>query len=261
MSDPNTAAQDPIFWLHHANIDRLWAEWLRSPTPHTNPTESRWLQQAFEFGSGAWRTSLATDAVLDSRSSPLRYRYDEEPVTAVPVVPRPIPPRPGLEAAVRRGPPEVIGATQGQIALGPAPTHAEIEVAEARAAGLESFAGDRQPQRVYLKVENVRGTELSAGSFHVYVNAPAKPSAAELEDHLAGTISLFGLEQASRRTERHAGEGLSFSFDITDLVRRLQAAQTWNPKKLRVTFAPIADSSDRVYPGDLKVGRVSLYRG
>jgi tyrosinase-like protein len=23
MSDPDTAAQDPIFWLHHANIDRL----------------------------------------------------------------------------------------------------------------------------------------------------------------------------------------------------------------------------------------------
>ena len=24
MSDPRTAALDPIFWLHHANIDRLW---------------------------------------------------------------------------------------------------------------------------------------------------------------------------------------------------------------------------------------------
>jgi Common central domain of tyrosinase len=26
--DPNTAAQDSIFWLHHANIDRLWKRWL-----------------------------------------------------------------------------------------------------------------------------------------------------------------------------------------------------------------------------------------
>ena len=27
MSDPATAALDPIFWLHHCNIDRLWEVW------------------------------------------------------------------------------------------------------------------------------------------------------------------------------------------------------------------------------------------
>ena len=24
MNNPNSAALDPIFWLHHCNIDRLW---------------------------------------------------------------------------------------------------------------------------------------------------------------------------------------------------------------------------------------------
>jgi hypothetical protein len=28
MRDPNTSARDPIFYLHHANIDRLWKRWL-----------------------------------------------------------------------------------------------------------------------------------------------------------------------------------------------------------------------------------------
>ncbi len=27
MSFPDTAALDPIFWLHHCNIDRLWEVW------------------------------------------------------------------------------------------------------------------------------------------------------------------------------------------------------------------------------------------
>src|SRR5215470_1168352 len=27
MTDPDTAARDPIFWLHHCNIDRLWEHW------------------------------------------------------------------------------------------------------------------------------------------------------------------------------------------------------------------------------------------
>ena len=27
MSDVTTAAFDPIFWVHHCNIDRLWSLW------------------------------------------------------------------------------------------------------------------------------------------------------------------------------------------------------------------------------------------
>jgi tyrosinase len=39
MSDPDTAGLDPIFWLHHANIDRLWAVWRQNPTTHVDPTK------------------------------------------------------------------------------------------------------------------------------------------------------------------------------------------------------------------------------
>jgi hypothetical protein len=31
MSTPSTAAADPIFWMHHANLDRLWWVWHRTP--------------------------------------------------------------------------------------------------------------------------------------------------------------------------------------------------------------------------------------
>lgn len=48
MGDPATAAQDPIFWLHHCNIDRLWNSWL-SNGEHTNPTDFAWLDQIYAF--------------------------------------------------------------------------------------------------------------------------------------------------------------------------------------------------------------------
>ena len=42
MSYPDTAGLDPIFWLHHANIDRLWEVWRRSLPTHIAPSEERW---------------------------------------------------------------------------------------------------------------------------------------------------------------------------------------------------------------------------
>src|SRR5438552_3544487 len=132
MSRFETAGRDPIFWLHHANIDRLWAQWLRTKT-HINPPVPQWLNELFEFGNGQWYTQLGARDVLNTTATPLRYRYDDERPRPVRVVPQAA--RRQLEAAVRRGPPEKLGATKRDVPLGPSPTHAEIEVAGPEAAG------------------------------------------------------------------------------------------------------------------------------
>jgi tyrosinase len=73
MSLFETAAQDPIFWLHHSNIDRLWETWRNQPG-HALPTDNAWLRQHFEIGSGTALVSLKVGDVLDSTAAPLRYR-------------------------------------------------------------------------------------------------------------------------------------------------------------------------------------------
>jgi tyrosinase len=38
MSDASVSPADPVFWLHHANLDRLWWVWYNStPGNHQNP--------------------------------------------------------------------------------------------------------------------------------------------------------------------------------------------------------------------------------
>src|SRR6266542_2904093 len=49
MTDPRCAALDPIFWLHHANIDRLWNRWLDLGGGRANPADNAWLSQRFDF--------------------------------------------------------------------------------------------------------------------------------------------------------------------------------------------------------------------
>jgi len=37
LADNDFASYDPIFWFHHANLDRLWARWQRSNPESTMP--------------------------------------------------------------------------------------------------------------------------------------------------------------------------------------------------------------------------------
>lgn len=46
MASVPTAAFDPIFWVHHANIDRIWSEWDCKPDVSWGPSPSaNWLSE------------------------------------------------------------------------------------------------------------------------------------------------------------------------------------------------------------------------
>ncbi len=79
MGDPATAGEDPIFWLHHANIDRLWGRWLAQGNGRRNPTTNAFLNTPFSFvdETGQFVTARGADT-LDPQSQ-LGYRYDDEP--------------------------------------------------------------------------------------------------------------------------------------------------------------------------------------
>ena len=86
MSAFDTAALDPIFWLHHCNLDRLWERWLRAAAgghpPGRNPTDSAWLNRKFELiNRNGNRVKLAVKAVLDIEGQ-LNYTYSGLPTAA-----------------------------------------------------------------------------------------------------------------------------------------------------------------------------------
>jgi polyphenol oxidase len=71
-----TAAKDPVFYTHHGTLDKLWSDWLKASSTHTNPTEAAFGNLTFTFfdENKVWR-SIKASQVLDHERS-LRYVYE-----------------------------------------------------------------------------------------------------------------------------------------------------------------------------------------
>ncbi len=73
MAEFSTVGGDPVFYLHHANIDRLWESWNR--LGNTNPTDPKYLDRKFAYGD---RSGKRVDLAVSSadRTADLDYEYD-----------------------------------------------------------------------------------------------------------------------------------------------------------------------------------------
>lgn len=261
MSAFNTAGLDPIFWLHHCNIDRLWAVWLRRDPTHQNPTEVQWLTDIpFDFHDASGQAVTMTPSqVGDTKAPPLSYDYEDlsDPLGAPPAPPTEAARRPGME---RRRIPEMVGATEQPITLAGESATASVPVSRPTgpaAGGAETSAA---PPRVYLNIENITG-EGQPDSYKVYLNLPQGADPRDHRELYAGLLPMFGVEESSAGGE-HPGSGLHYTLEITDVVRALEAKGDWDPEEMRVTFVPKRRRSaleTAAVSAPVQVGRVSLY--
>lgn len=256
MGKFETAGRDPIFWLHHANLDRLWEAWLLLPG-RENPVTAQWLDQQFKLGSGSWVTTLKVSEMLDTEAQPLDYRYDELPAELVAAAAGGGPAPPPLGGMMdRQTPPELIGASAGSVPLGHGESSTEIDV---RQPVGPLAAADEEPRRIYLKLENVIGSRLAAGSYVVHLDLPGGTAALGHPETRAGVVSLFGVRESSRTDEDHSGTGLSFMLDVTDVATELMRASGGSLDQIRVTFSPLGGASPEETEPDVQVGGVKLF--
>jgi hypothetical protein len=273
MSYPDYAALDPIFYLHHANIDRMWAGWNQR---YSNPKVDGWVKgptvpadRKFVMPMPDGKHWQYTPGDVNSLSQ-LDYGYDNLPSPpAVNLLAQRLTRLGAVAAAskVQEGATvipgknvELVGANQQPLPIKGSGVSTTVRldpgVQRKVTASLAAASETAVPDRVLLNLENVRGVE-DATILDVYINLPegAKPS-----DHpelFAGSVSLFGLRKASAKDEKHAGEGLNLVLDITDIVDALHLKNGLSTDSLTVRIVPANEVRDE---DQITVGRVSIYR-
>ena len=280
MGNPDTAALDPIFWLHHSNVDRLWEVWLAQNGGRANPGPGQWHTAPFVFHDElGTRVALTGDDVLDIGGQ-LGYRYEGVPTTVAaanqefttmadtPDSQRsetPAPQSPGADA-------ELVGASDRPVDLAGAPTSVPVVIDDRSVrARATDFADTVEPTRVLLNLEDIQGERNPSVGYEVFVQVGSQPDAA----HYIGNVSFFGIQHAAARGPDVDGpHGLRRSFDITTLVDSLRSQGAWDDRQLTVSFRPLGlippETLDEEMEGlaaepepepVVRVGRVSVFYG
>jgi tyrosinase len=287
-----TAGLDPIFWLHHANLDRMWQVWLEVDPAHVNPTgDTAWTDTTFSFPKvGGGRHTWSIGEVLDPAA--LGYAYESTaPPSALAPIPAVVAVGGGAEGSEfdvpefdvpeftvpeadvpQSVPPQTIGVTVDVAVTSPDPVVVELsEPADLRFdvagnAGPEPDAAQPAPGRVYLRIEGLTAT-TAAADYDVYLNLPDGTPAAARPELRAGTISSFGVVEASQRGELHDGTGLTAVLDVTRVRDRLAQEGRWDPTALTVSFRPVVPEPMEGYeipaagegrPADLRAGQLTV---
>ena len=282
MADPRTAALDPIFWLHHANIDRLWASWNAGPPAHLDPSQPTWLQGPASVGERAFCAPMPDGTTFTYTPSQmmnlqdLGYEYDDLTPAGPPVSPQDRLARLGFEVPAERTAEEgvavpaetnvelvgandetvpVVGSeSRTQIRLdAPARQRVAASLAPPAAGDVEAVAA---PDRVFLNLENVRG-QSDATAFRVYLGLGDEEDPAEHPERLAGSIAPFGVTQASDPGDEHGGQGLTFVLEITNIVDQLHLEGGFDVDSLPVRIVPVRPISRN---SELSIGRISIFR-
>jgi hypothetical protein len=245
MGDVPVAGNDPVFYSHHANIDRIWACWQQ--INGSQPTGQPWEEQKFSFvdETGTLQTRPVKDFL---NSATLGYVYDNVSdcarQAATPVVAtRVAPPVATLAAAPAGEPaqPSTVHAV-GSVAITSPTTSVDLNIP--RPALTNSFAGPLAAGQKELVLHDVTADSAPNTLFNVYLAVKSDPNKRER----VGTISWFGAFGAARAMmhggDMHAGPPKrTYTFNVTNALQALGGADASD-------LTVVIDATDGLVPTD-----------
>ncbi|MFL9961068.1 tyrosinase family protein [Paraburkholderia sediminicola] len=253
MGDISTAPVDPIFYLHHCNLDRLWNAWSRRSTSKVPAAGTSYWNGSFTYAGGLTMaksrtrttTGLGYDYANDTTPTALPPQAQEGRIMRVQAQTMAIQARPPL-ATLTMTPPRSVSSTRESlggvrgVSLGASSVSAVIPLQAASTTTLQdvlvsspavglsesSTAAPASSQAVtptaksfpYVKLvlDGVKIAQAAkAGGFfyNVYLNLPATGDV----DAVKGQYFVGTLGAFQISTAAHHGKNM-IDYDVTDLL-------------------------------------------
>lgn len=227
--------RDPIFWLHHCNIDRLWSAWNEQ---HANSANPDWLN--FEFPQNFYapngsKVDIKVSAVLDTAA--LGYTYDRSNPARPAPAPAPTPEQ-GLFP---------VEAVNARAAVGSAPVGVRLSPGSELRARMDALVAAARAERsgtLRLTLAGVQPPRTPTG-VRVFANCPYATANTPTNDpHFVGTFTFFEHGDApgtsSAEHAEHSGGTRTFYLDAGPALRRLRRAKRFSgTDDVQVHFVPV----------------------
>lgn len=251
-----TAAFDPIFWSHHANVDRLWNQWL-SFADHSNPKDRTWHEMHFDMfvdAQGNHLSKTVAQVMADPEIRSVIYAPDQRDSQ---------PPSPffslgGTEALGRMPRGEIkINVGHGTFSLNRGVTlHIPLSVEQRQLlTKIASVTSEHESGEAILILNGIR---MDPKLPDLYLNCFLSASDAAFPNRRENFIGSFGFN--ANRHDGHSGNsqhGYGQIVDLTSALRRLKQLKRLKiGNQLSVTFVLLPlNNISRAHqpPGNLQV--------
>jgi tyrosinase len=226
---------DPIFWLHHANIDRLWAKWNELGRANTNDVV--WTDYKFDGDFVNANGQPQTKRVAEFASTyALNYRYDDQASTPPPAGIRVPALLPVAGAAVESD--NKLFAKPNQPSEVSLPLNQRLSqnfAFIARAPALEPFAltaPKEVPRKtVRLRISDITPPKNKTTTVRVFINCPYLSVETPINDpHYVTSFAFFG----GHGEGEHQNGNFEFVADLTKALGALNRQKALPIEELKV---------------------------
>lgn len=216
MAEVATAAFDPIFWLHHSNIDRIWQQWTNSPNGQKVLLEE--LQKVpwdyVFFDENGKKVTYTVEEVVNILYT-MDYDFDDTKVYSKEEKQK----ETVVFSARNYTVGDTLSASSKKISL-----NKDIKISlpnvVTNSRKVKPLSNSNKKGELIILSLTVSFDKAPKGDFEVYLNLPTNVKATPESKHFAGFMTFFGAShkhaggqhnhKPSQRTTK------TFNFEITD---------------------------------------------
>jgi tyrosinase len=255
MGDIQTSARDPIFWLHHANVDRLWTAWMKLPGRVLPAADSAWGRTAWIFDPAGRQRGTARAALTSA--APFNYRYEDESLPqemvamasestrVIDAAPQSL----GASSGQSADAPVTLSATGSPISLGDAPVAVNLRLGAEQTGRVRSLSPGAGPDTGSGKIvlDGIEiGPDGAEGGFSYRVVASLPGAGGQPERRVTlGALGTFTLSMPAHEgggdhaQHGNAGRKRSLEYPLADVLQALNVSDPAELERgLRITLEP-----------------------